>query len=136
MDPFGGDPASLAALVEFLYAQSGGLADPRLAERGRRQFLDAGCESCHSLGTEPGEGPALGGWASASWLEGFIRAPAAARFYGKDSEMESFGPDRLTDAEVAAVAAYVRAREKEPVKFSSPPPSNDGRVRPSKEKHP
>lgn len=130
MDPYPASGTALPALVEFLYRQTGAKgADPAKAAQGEKAFADAGCESCHSLdgkGTEIA--PDLRGWGSKTWLSAFIRAPGDARFYGDDNHMKSFSESRLSEADLAAVVAYLRSRSEQahPMKFLLPSASKSG----------
>jgi mono/diheme cytochrome c family protein len=125
MDAFTGNDDAAKALAEFLYSEGGGRTDvnAELAARGRTAFEKEGCDSCHSLDDEgTGNAPALKGWASEKWLEAFIRAPGADRFYGKNNEMDAFPYEKLDKQEVSAVISYLRSLGKEPLNFDSPHP--------------
>ncbi len=108
------DPAnkeSLAALVEFLAAQSGRTDQPppdqALAAKGRTVFetgklakdkLSANCVDCHALklpgankplGKE-GSAPLLTGYGGADWLRRFIADPGLPTNYGEHNHMPAF----------------------------------------------
>jgi len=119
MDAYTGDDASLRALAEFLYWQGARKdADPALAKQGGELFESEGCGACHTLdGKGGGDAPDLEGYASESWLSAFVRGPGGPRFYGDKNKMETFDAHKLSDAEVAAVVAYLRGQASQPVKF-------------------
>lgn len=123
MDAFEGKEDALAAIVEFLVAQTGRPGvDSALSAKGRKAYEDEGCESCHSLdGKGTGDAPDLKGWASPDWLKAFVRTPAAPRFYGEMNEMDEFGHDVLTNRELAAVVAYLGALGERPFEFAAQP---------------
>ncbi len=113
MDPWSGDEEGLEAVVEFLYAQGDRPdVDQALAEKGRKLYVDEGCESCHTLdGKGNGVAPDLLGYASAEWLSAFIRRPDAERFYGEDlNQMDAFPHEKLSNDELKAVVTYLRAQ--------------------------
>jgi ubiquinol-cytochrome c reductase cytochrome b subunit len=124
------DPAnkeSLAALVEFLAAQSGrtdqAAPDQALAAKGRVVFesgklakgaLSANCTDCHalnlpseknSLGTE-GAAPVLTGYGGADWLKRFISDPGLPANYGKHNHMPAF-KTRLSDRELDLLVRWM-----------------------------
>jgi ubiquinol-cytochrome c reductase cytochrome b subunit len=119
MDPFTGDEATLAALVEYLYAQAGRKdADAQLAAKGAERFESEGCGACHTVdGKGGGDAPDLAGYASPDWLEAFIRQPGAPRFYGERNKMKPFGPAELHEDELQALVTYLYAQAGKPVKF-------------------
>jgi ubiquinol-cytochrome c reductase cytochrome b subunit len=119
MDPFTGDDATLAALVEYLYGQAGRSdTNAQLAAEGARKFESEGCGSCHTVdGKGGGEAPDLAAYASPAWLSAFIRAPGSPRFYGERNQMKPFGPHELREEELQAVSAYLHAQAGNPVKF-------------------
>ncbi len=124
MDPFTGDPATLKAIVEFVYSE-GNRPDvnAELAAKGRSAFDKEGCESCHAIDDEgTGTAPALKGYANEKWLEAFIRQPDAPRFYGELNEMDSFPHEKLDKAELSAVISFLRAQAAEPLNFAAPNP--------------
>jgi ubiquinol-cytochrome c reductase cytochrome b subunit len=82
---------TVAAVVEFLAAQSGIVHDPPidsiLAERGKALILDGACSDCHEIKPEESDGPALGGYGSKTWLKAFLHAPGDGRFFGDRNAM-------------------------------------------------
>jgi ubiquinol-cytochrome c reductase cytochrome b subunit len=123
MDAYEGSEEQLNALVEFLYGQGEREGvDVALASEGQKLFVSEGCEACHALdGRGTGDAPDLKGYASTGWLTAFIRAPDASRFYGKLNKMKRFETKDLSDDELAAVVAYLRAQPSTPLKFLQPP---------------
>lgn len=137
MEDFSGKEADLDAIVEFLWHESGREgASPALVKAGRKAYENEGCETCHSLdGKGTGDAPDLLKWASPEWLAAFIRDPGAARFYGEMNEMDPFGHDLLTNRELSAVIAYLRALGAQPAEFAAhtvvPPASKDHKEKPA-----
>lgn len=120
-----GNAESVAALVEFLFAQSGrtdlGPIDDKQVAVGKEIFtggqlkngkLSSNCTECHamkvksgdteeSLGDGAGSGyPKLTGYASRTWLKELIRSPDHADFYGEKNLMLPFKEQRLSDTEL------------------------------------
>jgi ubiquinol-cytochrome c reductase cytochrome b subunit len=108
--------ADIAAMVEFLVAQSGraDLAiDQALAGRGQELIasgeLAAGtittCDNCHAsiggeftAGAQNGGTPELNGFGSQAWLTAFLADPGHEQFFGDRNAMPSFA-DKMSDAE-------------------------------------
>jgi ubiquinol-cytochrome c reductase cytochrome b subunit len=105
---------ALDALVEWVYAQGGGSADPALVARGRQVFSDEECADCHADdGTTSGDGvPNLGSRASAGWLRAFLEDPSGPLFFGKKNEMPKLR-GKVSGAELDALVHWLRA-EREP----------------------
>jgi ubiquinol-cytochrome c reductase cytochrome b subunit len=97
------------ALVEFVYAQGGADGvDAARAERGRAVYESGGCDDCHAVdGAAEGEGPNLGGRASAVWIRAFLEDPSAARFFGDRNAMPKMR-GKLDDADLDAMTALLR----------------------------
>jgi len=109
----------LAATVELLVALMGDpamTADAALVEKGKKLWADElECSNCHEL--EPGkdnEGPNLHAHGSQSWVERVIRDSSAKDLFGEKAQMPKFGTDKLTDEQVASLAAFVVARRAAP----------------------
>ncbi len=104
--------AELDALVEMLYAESGGEgADAAKVAAGRKIFDTGPCSDCHSRDgtTEGEEGPNLGGRGGKAWLTAFISDPGHPRFFGKKNEMPVF-KEKLRPDEIDKVAEFVAAQ--------------------------
>jgi ubiquinol-cytochrome c reductase cytochrome b subunit len=101
----------LTALVEFVYSRGGGRFDGARAVAGEAIFKRENCDECHdSDGKTAGDGvPNLGGRASDAWIEQLIRDAGGALFFDGKSEMPKFGPDKLSDDDVRALVAMLRA---------------------------
>ncbi|MEX0726903.1 MAG: cytochrome b N-terminal domain-containing protein [Planctomycetaceae bacterium] len=117
---------SLAALVEFVVAQSGREFTPPidadLVKAGRAIFetgtlkegVIADCKSCHSLHargeetalSEDGYGPNLTGYASAEWLKSFISNPGAEEHYGDNNLMPAYA-EKLTEKELDLLVRWM-----------------------------
>ncbi len=126
------DPAnaeSLAALVEFLFAQGRRRdlppPDPALVAQGKEIFvsgelasgeLTSACAECHSMHAigdeepiaEDGYAPNLTGYGSIDWLKSFVADPGAEQHYGgvEKNAMPAFR-DRLTEQEIELLARWI-----------------------------
>jgi ubiquinol-cytochrome c reductase cytochrome b subunit len=84
--------------------------DPR---HGAIEDFRAHCAPCHTLeGVAVGgdEAPELTGFSGRAWLAGAIRDPGSRRYFGgtkHHDEMEPYGTDELSDADLAAVVEYL-----------------------------
>lgn len=110
MKPVKAEGEELRALVEWIYAQGGGTFDQALADQGRAIFERDDCDECHSADgkTEGVDGaPNFAGHASLEWIERLIRDGGAPTLFSDHNEMPKFGPDKLSDEEVAALAAFI-----------------------------
>jgi len=70
------------------------------------------CKNCHALdGTGGGEAPDLTDYASTEWLSALIRDPNDPRFFGKTKHdtMEAYGPDKLTEEQLADTVAFLES---------------------------
>jgi ubiquinol-cytochrome c reductase cytochrome b subunit len=144
------DPAnkeSLAALVEFLAAQSGRAdqapPDQALVAKGRSIFesgklakdkLSANCVDCHAFtpaGTgatlgKGGSAPLLTGYGGVDWLKRFVADPGLPTNYGDHNHMPAF-KSRISDRELDLIARwmsgdYYRPAEETPSTKSPAPP--------------
>jgi ubiquinol-cytochrome c reductase cytochrome b subunit len=124
------DPAnkeSVAALVEFLAAQSGRTDQPppdkALVAKGQTIFetgklakdkLSANCTDCHAIrpvgGTavlgKEGSAPLLTGYGGTEWLKRFISNPGRPENYGEHNHMPAF-KTQLSDRETDLVARWL-----------------------------
>lgn len=84
-----------------------GLAAPRAndpVERGKQSFVTKGCASCHGLdGRGAGIGPAIVGTKADKLRTKMLAGPKG---------MPAYAPGALTDDDLAAMAAYLKAMEK------------------------
>ena len=124
------DPAnkeSLAALVEFVFAQSGRtdqpVPDKTLVAKGQTIFetgklekdkLSAACTDCHAvrpvgsnaiLGKE-GAAPLLTGYGSADWFKRFVADPGLPVNYGEHNHMPAF-KTRISQRELDLLARWM-----------------------------
>ncbi|MBI2883375.1 MAG: c-type cytochrome [Candidatus Methylomirabilis oxyfera] len=76
---------------------------PDLAAQGRQVYESKGCVACHGPKAEGGIGPALAGFNEAQILKQ-VRTPKGA--------MPAFPPDRLSDEEIKALAAFIESLSK------------------------
>jgi ubiquinol-cytochrome c reductase cytochrome b subunit len=98
------------ALVEWIYSQGGGTFDRALAQKGLEVVKRDDCEDCHSLDgkSEGVEGaPNLAGRAGVEWIERLIRNAGDPTLFSDRNEMPKFGSDKLSDDDVAALAALI-----------------------------
>jgi len=105
---FSGD--EMHAVVEWLYSRGGGTFDQALAAEGRKLVEQYSCDDCHSLdGTAEGSdgAPAFTNRATAGWVKELIRDGSAAHLFSDHNEMPKLGPDKLSDDDVALLAAFV-----------------------------
>lgn len=122
MEPYPADKVSdeqLAATVEYLVALMNDetmKADAALAEKGKALWADElECSNCHEVEAgKDNEGPTLFGHGARPWVERVIRDSSAKDLFGEKAQMPKFGTDKLTDEQVASLAAFVvRQRAKE-----------------------
>jgi ubiquinol-cytochrome c reductase cytochrome b subunit len=124
------DPAnkeSLAALVEFLSAQSGRTDQPppdkAIVAKGQAIFetgklakdkLSANCTDCHAiqpmggkavLGKE-GAAPLLTGYGGADWLKRFVADPGLPANYGEHNHMPAF-KTRISERELVLLVRWM-----------------------------
>jgi ubiquinol-cytochrome c reductase cytochrome b subunit len=91
------------------------LNSPGVADHPGLEPFQQECGTCHVIeGLSEGgtrDAPKLFAWGSPQWATRMIRKPGAPDLYGyletKD-QMPAFGPDQLTDNDVAMVIRYLR----------------------------
>lgn len=85
-------------------------------------YVGAGCASCHGLRGEGGiVGPSI-------WTDGLKTVTAAVR-EGPSEGMPAYGPDRLSDEQIAAIVTYLKDQRalspddpgRKPAKSGGPP---------------
>ena len=110
------EEAKVAALAAFLaHLRDADVPEsewPQGLQRGRELFRQVGCDSCHSL-TRGGAGlaPNLAGYGGERWLRGLLADPASPLYFGRRSDMPSFG-SRLTAEQLSDVVAYLQGQAK------------------------
>jgi ubiquinol-cytochrome c reductase cytochrome b subunit len=110
MKPVKAEGDELRALVEWIYAHGGGTFDRTLAQKGEEIFKRDDCDECHSTDgkSEGVDGaPNFGGHASIQWIERLIRNAGDLTLFSDHNEMPKFGPHKLDDDDVKALAAFV-----------------------------
>ncbi len=110
MKPVKAKGDELRALVEWIYSQGGGTFDATLAARGAEIYKRDDCDDCHSADgkTEGVDGaPNFAGRGTLDWIERVIRDGSAPTLFSDHNEMAKFGRDKLSDDDVAALAALV-----------------------------
>lgn len=115
MEPYPEDKVSkeqLDATVEYLVQLMGDesmKADEALATKGAALWKDElECSNCHEVEAgKDNEGPNLFAHGNAAWVARVIRDSSAKDLFGEDAQMPKFGTDKLSDEQVAALAAYV-----------------------------
>lgn len=100
----------LHAVVEYLWQLRGEPdVDATLAAQGKALWDDElDCSNCHELqaGAE-GSGPTLLGHGSVGWVARVIRDSSKPDLFGEAAQMPSFGEDKLSDAQLGELAAFV-----------------------------
>ncbi len=75
-----------------------------------KQLFIEHCRHCHALdGLGGGESPDLTDYSSRVWLAAVIRNPNDPKFFGKTKHdtMEAYGPDKVSDEQLAATVEFV-----------------------------
>lgn len=104
------EAGQLDALVEYLVQLQGDEGiDVTLAEQGKALWDDElDCNGCHEITPgEEGSGPNLLGHGSVAWVGRVIRDSSAADLFGSEAQMPKFGEDKLSEEQVAALAAFI-----------------------------
>ena len=100
----------LDALVEYLWQLQGEEdVDTVLAATGKTLWDDElDCSGCHEIeaGLE-GSGPNLLEHGSAKWVARVIRDSSAVDLFGEEAQMPKFGEDKLSEEDLAELAAFV-----------------------------
>jgi len=110
MKPIKAEGEELRALVEWIYAQGGGTFDRALADKGNEIFKRDDCDECHSTDgkSEGVDGaPNFAGHGNLEWLKSLIRNAGIQTLFSEHNEMPKFGPDKLSDDDVAALAGFI-----------------------------
>jgi ubiquinol-cytochrome c reductase cytochrome b subunit len=118
MEPYPEDklPAEqLTATVEyvvFLMGDESMKADEELAKKGAILWKDElECSNCHEVEAgKDNEGPTLFAHGTTAWVTRVIRDSSAKDLFGEEAEMPKFGTDKLSDEQVASLAAFVVAQ--------------------------
>lgn len=108
MKPVEGSTDEVAALVEFVYAQSApGDADSVLAARGQALFSDKNCDACHEMdGRTEARGPNLLHRGTLDYVRRTIEDPSAPALYGERAEMPRF-VGKLSAEQIERLAHFV-----------------------------
>jgi ubiquinol-cytochrome c reductase cytochrome b subunit len=100
----------LHAVVEYLWQLQGEPdVDVTLATHGKALWEDElDCNNCHEVekGVE-GSGPNMLAHGSAEWVARVIRDSSKPDLFGEDAQMPKFGDDKLSDEQLAELAAFV-----------------------------
>jgi ubiquinol-cytochrome c reductase cytochrome b subunit len=100
----------LHAVVEYLWQLQGEAdVDATLATQGKALWEDElDCNNCHEVekGVE-GSGPNMLAHGSAEWVARVIRDSSKPDLFGEDAQMPKFGDDKLSDEQLAELAAFV-----------------------------
>jgi ubiquinol-cytochrome c reductase cytochrome b subunit len=103
----------LAALTEFIYAQSGASdVDQALLRKGEALYPDQGCDSCHEI--EPGkesDAPNLYRRGSLDYVTRIIENPSRPDLYGERSKMPKFAT-KLSHDQIEGLARLVRGQRR------------------------
>jgi ubiquinol-cytochrome c reductase cytochrome b subunit len=108
------------------------LNSPGVADHPGLEPFQKECGTCHVIeGLSEGgtrDAPGLFAWGSPRWIGRMIRKPGAPDHYGylepKD-RMPAFGPDQLTDNDVAMLIRYLRNEYPGAPESPSPPPGTE-----------
>ncbi len=109
MDPVTASAEDYAALIEFVYAQTGADdVDTSLAAKGNKLFDDGDCSDCHASDweTEDEVGPNIGKRGNHDMIKEFIVTPNHARWFGDKNEMPS-SKGKYSEAELDEIAGYI-----------------------------
>jgi ubiquinol-cytochrome c reductase cytochrome b subunit len=108
MKPVEGSDDELAALVEFVYSQSGAAdVQPALAERGQALFSDMNCDACHGIdGQEEARGPNLRKRGSTDYVRRTIAFSGHELLYGERAKRPRF-QGKLTHEQIERLAGFV-----------------------------
>jgi ubiquinol-cytochrome c reductase cytochrome b subunit len=113
MKPVQLPPDEMAALTEFVYAQSSPPdADATLARKGEGLFSQRNCDSCHEI--EPGrdsDAPNLYRRGTLEHVSRIIETASHPELYGERSKMPRFA-GKLTPEQITALATFVREQRK------------------------
>jgi ubiquinol-cytochrome c reductase cytochrome b subunit len=116
--------ADLTAVVEYVASVMDDPAmavDATLAAKGKAVFEDdKDCSICHEVTAGvSADGPNLRGHGTAAWVERVIRDSSAADLFGEAAQMPKF-KDKLSDADIAALAAFVVGQRAAPAAAAEP----------------
>jgi mono/diheme cytochrome c family protein len=108
MKPVEGSDEELAALVEFVYGQSGAAnLNGELVRRGRELFSGMNCDACHGIdGQEEARGPNLKGRGRKDYVRRVIAHSGHAVLYGERAKMPRFA-GKLTPEQIERLAGFV-----------------------------
>src|SRR5262249_26846585 len=111
MKPVKASDEDIAALVEFVYAQSGAPdVDGGKADKGKQLFSDLDCDGCHETdGKSSGNCPNLGGRGSFDYVRALISDASTPVHYGKRNRMPKF-ENKLSPEQIDALARFVLAQ--------------------------
>lgn len=100
-----GTQEEIDLLTDYMLSLGGAVPEPPGAAD---LFEEKGCQACHARADEePRSGPSLDGYASRAWIQGAIKTPGHARYYGDLNQMPAF-EGRLTDQELDDVIACLQ----------------------------
>jgi ubiquinol-cytochrome c reductase cytochrome b subunit len=107
-----GTAEELAALTEFVYAQTGASdVDETRAAAGRALLGPKDCDACHELdGVTEGDAPNLGGRGTLRWVAAVIADADHLLLFGERNKMPKF-KGKLTAAEIEELARFVIAQK-------------------------
>jgi ubiquinol-cytochrome c reductase cytochrome b subunit len=108
MKPVEGSDDELAALVEFVYGQSGASdVQAPLVQRGQALFSDMNCDACHGIdGQEEARGPNLLKRGSEDYVRRIIEHSGHPVLYGERAKMPRF-QGKLTPVQIERLASFV-----------------------------
>jgi ubiquinol-cytochrome c reductase cytochrome b subunit len=108
MKPVKASDDDIAALVEYVYAQSGAPGvDSGKADKGKQLFSDLDCDGCHETdGSSKGNCPNLGKHGSVDYVRAIIADAGVPNLYDKRNKMPRF-ENKLTAEQIDALARLV-----------------------------
>jgi ubiquinol-cytochrome c reductase cytochrome b subunit len=108
MKPVEGTTDEVAALVEFVYAQSAAAdIDEAMAKHGEALFSDKNCDACHEIdGKTDARGPNLRHRGTMDYVRRIITDSSAPVLYGERAKMPKFA-GKLSTEQIERLARFV-----------------------------
>ena len=112
MKPVEGTPEELAALTEYVYAETGAKdVNATLVARGKELLSPKDCDACHDFdGETENDGPNLKGRGTLKWLTEVISDAEHPLLFGDRNKMPKF-KNKLTETEIKDLARFVMSQK-------------------------
>jgi ubiquinol-cytochrome c reductase cytochrome b subunit len=112
MRPVEGTPEELAALTEYVYAETGAKdVDAALLARGKTLLTPKDCDACHDFdGETENDGPNLKDRGTLKWVAAVIADAEHPLLFGDRNKMPKF-KNKLSETEIQALARFVMAQK-------------------------